>query len=371
MSKAMPAQRKAENTLIAAYDALAKAGHLQDDHAQRAVLKEMAALCDVLERRKRRRILPGHTGEAPGGFYLHGSVGTGKSMLMDLFHAHLRVTAKRREHFHAFMLDIHARLDGLRRAGESDPIVHAAKAIARETPVLCLDELQVTDIADAMILGRLFGALFKEGITLIATSNRAPEELYKDGLQRDRFLPFIAMLKTRMRVMALNGGRDYRLELARHLATLYFTPLGKKADRFLKDTFASLTHAARPVPRTLNAQGRTLTIEKTHGGVAWASFRELCEAALGPADYLEIARGFSVLLFSDIPRMGAEQRNEAWRLVTLVDALYEHGVMLICTAETEPAALYTGGDGSFEFARTISRLREMQSDSYVHREHKG
>lgn len=371
MSKTALVQKKAENRLVAAYEALVASGRIQDDPAQRGVLHELAALSDTLTRHKKRRLLSRQRKEVLCGFYLYGSVGGGKSMLMDLFYHQLSIKAKRREHFHAFMQEVHIRLDSIRKKAKGNPISALARVLAKEITILCLDELQVTDITDAMILGRLFEALFKEGVTLVATSNRAPEDLYKDGLQRERFLPFIALLKTRLRIMALESGTDYRLTLAQHLSTLYFTPLGKEADLFLKKTFTALTNGAKPVSRTLHVQGRSLLIQKTHGGIVWMGFPELCEASLGAGDYLEIARSFSVLLLSGIPRMGQDQRNEAWRFVTLIDALYEHGVMLICTAAASPQELYTGNDGSFEFARTASRLMEMQSGQYIHSEHKG
>jgi cell division protein ZapE len=215
----------------------------------------------------------------------------------------------------------------------------------------------------------LFHCIFEKGGIVVATSNRKPDDLYKDGLQRERFLPFIDLIYERMEIEELNAQHDYRLQHLKSLSTMYFTPVGKEADQFIKHSFEELTNGLKPVRQTLQVLGRKLVIDKTYGDIAWCSFKDLCETPLGSADYLEIASEFSTLLLENIPQMNKEKRNEARRFVTLIDALYEHRVKLVCTAEVSPQELYLDGDGSFEFQRTVSRLIEMQSDSYLSKAH--
>ena len=301
------------------------------------------------------------------GLYLFGDVGTGKSMLMDLFFATSSVPAKRRVHFHAFMRDVHAaihRWQQEKTAKESDPIPPLAKAIARESWLLCFDELQVNDIGDAMILGRLFAALLQEGVVMVITSNRRPEDLYKDGLQRERFLPFIALIREHLDVIEVNGGTDYRLGRGRGMA-VYHTPLDDEADEALAHCFDRLTAGSPVEEETIEVQGRQWTVPQAADGVAWFTFDELCRANLGAADYLALAGRYRALILSDIPRLSADNRDAAKRFVTLIDTLYENKVLFVCSAETEPDQLYTGGTGAFEFHRTVSRLMEMQSQDYI------
>ncbi|MFW5834347.1 MAG: cell division protein ZapE [Pseudomonadota bacterium] len=303
---------------------------------------------------------------APTGVYLHGGVGRGKSMLMDLFHGTVAVERKRRVHFHDFMLDVHARLHERRKAHpkESEPLTPLAAAMADEAWLLCFDEFHVTNIADAMILGRLFEQLFARGVVVVATSNWAPDDLYSGGLQRQLFLPFIDLLKTKVNVVALEGLRDYRLDrlVGRQV---YFWPLGPAADKALDETFAALTDGDPGSDDAIMVGGRRLVVPRQAKGVAWFHFDELCARALGAADYLSLATHYHTLLLDGVPRLTPDKRNEARRFITLVDALYERGMHLVCAAEAPPEALYPEGDGAFEFQRTVSRLMEMQSKDYV------
>lgn len=310
----------------------------------------------------------------PRGLYLHGGVGRGKSMLMDLFFTAVDVPdgAKRRVHFHEFMLEVHARLHAWRRrtkdAKEADPLPKIAAEVREGALLLCFDEFQVTNIADAMILARLFENLLDLGVVVVATSNRAPDALYKDGLQRDRFLPFIALLKERLDIAHLDGELDYRLRRLRNM-DVYFTPLNDAAGAALDAAFHRLVddeegEGVAPEPVTLVVQGRELWVPAAVRGTARFTFDDLCARPLGAADFLAIAGAFHTLIIDHIPVMSPERRDRAARFVILIDALYEHRVKLVCSAESAPDALYPAGDGSFEFARTASRLIEMQTKEY-------
>lgn len=309
-------------------------------------------------------------GKPRQGLYMFGEVGRGKSMLMDLFYEFTNMPGKRRVHFHEFMRDIHAALHAWRKAGATgpDPLPVLARQLAANAWLLCLDELQVTDIADAMIVGRLFQHLFDCGVVVVITSNRAPKDLYKDGLQRDRFVPFINLIGERLDLLELNSERDYRLGRKRGLQ-VYHTPLGAAAESALDRAFARLTEGATARPEQLMVQGRVIEVPRTAVGVARFGFKELCGRPLGPSDYLELASRFHTLVLSDIPLLSPENKDEARRFVTLVDALYEHKVTLICSAAAPPESLYPTGIGAFEFQRTVSRLMEMQAEDYVTRPH--
>ncbi|WP_428685928.1 cell division protein ZapE [Reyranella sp.] len=313
--------------------------------------------------------------EGPHGLYIWGSVGRGKSMLMDLFFADAPVAKKRRVHFHEFMLEVQARLHRRREElaakgapPESDTIVPIAREIAAETRLLCFDEFQVTNIADAMILGRLFETLFEEGITVIATSNRAPDDLYKNGLQRDRFLPFIELVKQRLEVLELGGAQDYRMGRLREL-DLYLTPLGGWATKKLDEAFRALSNGADGEPRVLRTQGRDVEVPRAAPGVAMAHFMDWCAKPMGAADFLCIADSFHTVIVAEIPKMGPDSQDKAVRFVTMIDTFYEKKVKFICSAAANPGNLYPEGDGSFEFQRTVSRLMEMQSPEYLNLEH--
>jgi cell division protein ZapE len=367
--------------MLIRYQKMLDSGQIKPDEAQKDIAHKLYKLQQDMQQApaKRKTIVslvrknPASKNQ-PKGLYIYGEVGRGKSMLMDLFFESSNVVKKRRVHFHAFMLEVHKELHIWRgqrkfRDGKNDPIPPLAKKIAASARLLCFDEFQVADIVDAMILGRLFTALFDNGILVVATSNRPPEDLYKDGLQRASFLPFIELLKSQTEVVSLDAQTDYRLSHLRALSTVYYYPLDKKAKDFAENIFAELTNNAKPEQRILNISGRDLIINKTHADVAFISFCDICERALGAADYIELAQEFSTLIISGIPKMTRENRNEAKRFVTLIDELYEHKVKLICTAETAPQELYTDGDGSFEFERTVSRLIEMQSNKYLSEEH--
>ncbi len=310
--------------------------------------------------------------EPPRGLYIHGPVGRGKTMLMDLFFDDVEVPQKRRAHFHSFMADAHARLHQWRQArkrGEvtgDDPIAPVAAELAREASLLCFDEFAVRDIADAMILGRLFTALFAAGVVVVATSNVAPDDLYRDGLNRALFLPFIALMRERLDVAELDAGADYRLKkLVR--APVYYTPLGPKADAALDAAFFALAGVRQAPPAQIELLGRFLDVPQAADGVARFDFDSLCRRPLGSSDYLEVAERFHTVFIDRIPILAAEERNEAKRFIILVDALYDMRVKLIASAAAEPGALFVGADGAeaFEFARTASRLFEMRSADYL------
>ncbi len=312
------------------------------------------------------------------GLYLWGPVGRGKSMLMDLFFDSAPIAKKRRTHFHVFMAEVHRDIDAWRKgdaaqrkarfgqAKGDDPIQPTAERIAENARLLCFDELQVTDIADAMILGRLFEALFALGVTLVATSNRPPDDLYKDGLNRQLFLPFIGMLKDRLEVVAIRGPVDFRLDRLRGART-WLAPDDPDNGREFDRLWADMLDGAPETGATLEVLGRKLHLPRASGGLLRVSFASLCEHALGPQDYLAVAGRFHTVFLEDVPRLTPARRDAAKRFNTLIDALYEAGAKLVALAAVEPTHLYPEGDGSFEFERTVSRLQEMRSADWLER----
>ncbi|HXH00386.1 MAG TPA: cell division protein ZapE [Sphingomicrobium sp.] len=359
----------------AAYAALLGAGELKPDPDQaRAVTALDAFAADLAGSRRNLFARLFAKAEAPCGVYLWGGVGRGKSMLMDLAFDNIEVEPKRRTHFAPFMLDVHQRLRAARAIEEGDPLIAVAKDIAEEVRFLAFDEMMVTNSADAMIMSRLFIALIAQGVGLVTTSNRPPADLYKDGLNRELFMPFIQLIEARMRVVPLNGPTDYRLDRMRGLDT-WLVPNGAQATAALSEAFFRLTdypvedRAHVPAEELDVGAGRSLHVPKSLKGVAVFSFRRLCGEPRGAADYLAIARRFHTVILVGIPVMSREMRNEAARFVTLIDALYEHRVKLLAAADAEPALLYPTGDGGFEFQRTTSRLEEMQSTAYLEEGH--
>jgi cell division protein ZapE len=362
--------------LVARYDELVAAGELRPDAEQAAAAGRLAELQDALEAPAPAGgflgKLIGRKAPAPArGIYMWGGVGRGKSMLMDLFHDTLAISEKRRAHFHAFMLEVHALLREERKKESGDPIPPVAATIARGLKVLAFDEMVVGNSADAMIMSRLFTALIMDqGVTVVTTSNRAPSQLYKDGLNREHFLPFIALIERELDVLPLNGPVDYRLDRLAGMAT-WHTPLGEAATAQAREAFFRLTDFAPedsehvPSAELDLSGGRRLHVPKSLKGVAVFSFKRLCAEARGASDYLAVAQAYHTVILVGIPRLGPDQRNEAARFVTLIDALYEHRVKLIAAADAIPEDLYASGDGRFEFDRTISRLMEMQSQEYL------
>ncbi len=371
---ASAASLAAMTSVSARYARLVAAGELRPDPDQAETVAQLDALATALEAVPPRgsllwRMLR-RTPEAPRGIYMWGGVGRGKSMLMDLFYACVRIPAKRRVHFHEFMIEVHERLRAERAKEKGDPIAPVVAAIAGETRLLAFDEMVVNNSADAMILSRLFTGLVDAGVTIVTTSNRAPSDLYKDGLNREHFLPFIALIEARLGVIALDGATDYRLARLGGFPT-WHTPLGDDATQAVSAAFFRLTdyppedRAHVPAAELSISDGRSLHVPKSLKGVAVFSFKRLCGEPRGAADYLAIARRYHTVIIVGIPLLGPERRNEAARFRTLIDAFYEQHVKLLVTAAATPAALYPAGDGAFEFERTVSRLNEMQSADYL------
>lgn len=351
--------------LLARYRARVERGALTPDPAQEAVAARLDDLAEDLRRWNPEAWFGG--GKAPRGLYIWGAVGRGKSLLMDMFFEAAPVKKKARVHFHEFMQARHAFLRAARARGDNgqDRLIEAAaKQVSDEARLLCFDELQVTDIADAMILGRLFERLFAAGVVIVATSNRPPGDLYRNGLNRQLFLPFIEEIKARLDVLELAAARDYRLERLM-AAPVYYAPLGPASDEAMDQAWERLTLGAEAHAVTLEVQGRKLQVARQAAGVARLTFDELCARPLGAADYLELAERFHTLLLESIPKLSPSMREEAARFRTLIDALYEAKTKLVCSAEAPPERLYPAGDQAFEFERTASRLMEMRSQSYL------
>ena len=354
--------------MLTAYKALVATGELRPDADQAAAAARLDALAAELAHPRttglfRKRAIPAR------GVYLWGDVGRGKSMLMDLFFRHADIAAKRRVHFAEFMLEVHGRIAVERRQEAGDPILPVAHDLAREARLLAFDEMMVTNSPDAMILSRLFTALIDAGTTVVTTSNRPPRDLYLHGLNREHFLPFIALIEQRLDTLPLNGPTDYRRDRLGQQDT-WLVPNSADTTRQLSAAFFRLTDyppedSAHVPSEDMAVQGRILHVPKSLKGVAVFSFKRLCGEARGAADYLAVARRYHTVVLVGVPVLGPENRNEAARFVSLIDALYEHKVKLLAGADAQPDALYPVGDGRFEFQRTVSRLEEMRSDDYL------
>ena len=363
--------------MLARYEALIADGQLKPDPAQHAAAERLQRLQDELENwaPPKRGFFARLTGTGaahpdPRGVYMWGGVGRGKSMLMDLFHDTLELKRKRRVHFHAFMLEVDALITKARKEGKEHPLLRVALKMSEQLRCLAFDEMVVNNTADAAIMGRFFTHLMDSGVVIVTTSNRPPRDLYKDGINRSLFIPFIELVEKEMDVVELNGETDYRLDRIGDLA-MWHTPLGDAATEKVREAFFRLTDFAPEDAANVPSceldlgGGRTLHVPKSLKGVGVFSFKRLCAENRGAADYLAIAREFHTLILVGIPQMSPANRNEAIRFTKLIDALYEHRVKLFVTAAAKPDDLYTSGDGSFEFARTASRLNEMQSDEYM------
>ena len=343
------------------YDGLVTSGEIFRNEAQISVLPHLDALKTELEQPVKKSLFR-KAPPPPKGLYIWGGVGTGKSFLMDLFAANVDVPA-RRVHFHAFMQEVQNALHIARAASEQDALNVVARNLSKGLRLLALDEMQIKDIADAMIVGRLFTLMREDGVVCVTTSNRPPDDLYKDGLNRQLFLPFIAYLKEHLIVHDMQSETDFRQNRMSG-AQVYFTPLNSVSSQGVEELWRDLT-GGHDIRHSLQVKGRSLDIPRYHNGVGRLSFYDLCGKPLGPADYLTLAEALRVIVIDDIPQLGRHNFNEAKRFVTLIDALYESKTRLICSAAALPEMLYLEGEGVFEFERTASRLREMQSTDWT------
>jgi cell division protein ZapE len=368
-------------TIRSAYNARLKRGEIAPDAAQQRAVEALSRLEGELNGFGEPGFsIPFFKKRTPKGVYLWGPVGRGKSMLLDLFFDSAPVRRKRRVHFHAFMAEVHGDVDAWRKGDAAmrkarfgqfkgdDPIAPTAYKIAEEAALLCFDEFHVTDIADAMILGRLFEQLFERGVVIVATSNRPPDDLYKDGINRQLFLPFIDMIKANLEIVAVAGPKDFRLDRLKD-AKVYFSPMTLETEAAFNALWVQVLGPDEERGEIIEVLGRRLHFKHAVGGRLRATFDELCAKPLGPQDYLAIAERFHTVFIEDVPVLGADRRNDAARFVTLVDALYEAKTKLVVLAEAEPDLLYRSGDGSFEFERTASRLHEMRSADYMETVH--
>jgi len=360
--------RVADLGILSDYETAVASGDLHSDAAQIDAICELEGMRGYLESTSEKArgfagLFRRRQAAAPKGLYLWGGVGAGKSMLMDMFFAATDISRKRRIHFHAFMQEIHAGMHDARATGVEDPLEPVAAKVIDQARLLCFDEMQITDITDAMIVGRLFEKLLAAGIVIVTTSNRAPGDLYKDGLNRQLFLPFISLLEERMALHHLQSAADYRQNRLRGTQT-WFTPADETARAAIDKLWQDLT-TGQGGKHQLHVKKRIVEIPAFHNGAARADFADICAKPLGPADFLAIAEAARVLILENIPVMNRARNNEAKRFVTLIDTLYEAKTKLIATADAEPEQLYQEGAGSFEFERTASRLREMQSADWA------
>ena len=360
----MPPRTK---NLSKSYQLLVEQGHIKNDAAQQNLLVMLQEVLDSLTKPVKKSIFAKSKPDASEySLYIYGNVGRGKSMLMDLFFEAVPAKiSKRRVHFHAFMQEVHARIHKLRQTGKGDPVAVLASEIAQESQLLCFDELQATDVADATLLYRLFEGLFSYGICIVSTSNRPPEALYTGGVQAERFEKFIELIKEKMKIAALSSPDDYRYQQGRSQSQFYYYPLDIGTDKFIAQALKNLGANGEPSKETIIVQSRKLEFNSYNGSIGLFTFKELCETALGAADYLALADRIKTFIVTDIPKLTQEQRNEAKRLSTLIDTLYENKTRLICTAAVPVEEIYQDGHGSFEFKRTVSRLVEMQSTGYA------
>jgi len=352
------------------YQKRLKGGALKPDPVQEIAVQELERLYQELLVYKPKKGFFSKRAEPPSGVYFHGGVGRGKSMLMDLFYECLpKKIPANRVHFHEFMISLH---DYHHQRRNSEDVCEGmdgilplfAARIAEQYRVLCFDEFHVVDVADAMILGRLFRCLFERGVVIVSTSNWEPDRLYEGGLARDRFLPFIALIKERMHVFHLDSPHDYRTQFLMEEGS-YFSPLGEQAAAQMDTVFAGLTDGVEPVGETLHVKGREIEVSAAAKGVARFSFVQLCDQPLGAEDYLKICDTYHSVLLEGVPKMTGDNRNELKRLMNLIDVLYENNVRLVMSADAQPEKLYSGDDHAYEFQRTISRLQEMQSAEYL------